>query len=64
MISPILRWETVVSQPFDENTYIAWIDDSTDCVVIDPGLEPQKISGLFGKRKARAGRHSEYAWSQ
>jgi glyoxylase-like metal-dependent hydrolase (beta-lactamase superfamily II) len=51
VISPILRWETVVSQPFDENTYIAWIDDSTECVVIDPGLEPQKILDTLAKAK-------------
>jgi glyoxylase-like metal-dependent hydrolase (beta-lactamase superfamily II) len=33
----------VVSAPFDENTYIAHIDERADCVVIDPGLEPQPI---------------------
>jgi glyoxylase-like metal-dependent hydrolase (beta-lactamase superfamily II) len=51
VINPILRWETVVSQPFDENTYLAWIDDSSDCIVIDPGLEPQKIFAALAAAK-------------
>jgi len=34
---------TVVSVPFEENAYIAHIEDGTECVVIDPGLEPEKI---------------------
>jgi glyoxylase-like metal-dependent hydrolase (beta-lactamase superfamily II) len=34
---------TLVSQPFDENTYIVWLPGSADCVVIDPGLEPELI---------------------
>jgi glyoxylase-like metal-dependent hydrolase (beta-lactamase superfamily II) len=33
----------IVSMPFDENTYIAHFSGRTDCVVIDPGLEPQAI---------------------
>jgi glyoxylase-like metal-dependent hydrolase (beta-lactamase superfamily II) len=38
---PQLR--TVVSAPFEENTYIAWIAGRSDCVVFDPGLEPELI---------------------
>jgi glyoxylase-like metal-dependent hydrolase (beta-lactamase superfamily II) len=34
---------TVVSPPFYENTYIAYINGRRDCVVFDPGLEPQPI---------------------
>jgi glyoxylase-like metal-dependent hydrolase (beta-lactamase superfamily II) len=33
----------VVSAPFDENTYIAHFGDRRDCIVIDPGFEPQAI---------------------
>jgi hydroxyacylglutathione hydrolase len=33
----------VVSSPFDENTYIAHFDGRRDCVIFDPGLEPQAI---------------------
>lgn len=34
---------TVVSVPFEENAYIAQIEGKAECVVIDPGLEPEKI---------------------
>ncbi|MBN1852526.1 MAG: MBL fold metallo-hydrolase [Pirellulales bacterium] len=35
--------KVVLSMPFGENTYIAQIDDRSDCLIIDPGLEPDKI---------------------
>jgi hydroxyacylglutathione hydrolase len=38
-----LQVRTVVSQPFDENSYIVWLDGRTDAVVVDPGLEPETI---------------------
>lgn len=38
-----LRVERIVSAPFGENTYIAHFDDRRDCVVIDPGFDPQAI---------------------
>lgn len=38
-----LIWETVISEPFMENTYIAYIEGRDDCLVIDPGMEPDKI---------------------
>src|SRR5262245_55684195 len=34
---------SIVSLPFQENTYIAWLRGRSDCVVIDPGLEPDLI---------------------
>src|SRR3954464_3222951 len=34
---------TIVSQPFDENTYVVWRAGRTDCLVVDPGLEPDLI---------------------
>jgi hydroxyacylglutathione hydrolase len=34
---------TVISMPFDENTYIAHFGGRGDCLVIDPGFEPQAI---------------------
>lgn len=34
---------TVVSLPFEQNGYIARLQDRDDCLVIDPGLEPEKI---------------------
>jgi glyoxylase-like metal-dependent hydrolase (beta-lactamase superfamily II) len=38
-----LTIRTLVSMPFEENTYVVWRSGSTDCVVIDPGLEPDRI---------------------
>src|SRR5690606_37111423 len=33
----------VVSMPFDENTYVLWRPGRTDCLLIDPGFDPQSI---------------------
>jgi glyoxylase-like metal-dependent hydrolase (beta-lactamase superfamily II) len=38
-----LQIHTIVSQPFEENTYVAWLDGRPDALVIDPGLEPDLI---------------------
>jgi hydroxyacylglutathione hydrolase len=40
---PKLVLATIVSSPFEENTYVARIEGRNDCLVIDPGLEPWKI---------------------
>src|SRR5580658_2538349 len=33
----------IVSAPFDENTYIARLKDRADCLVVDPGFDPERI---------------------
>lgn len=38
-----LAIRTIVSMPFEENTYIVWRPDSHDALVFDPGLEPDLI---------------------
>jgi glyoxylase-like metal-dependent hydrolase (beta-lactamase superfamily II) len=38
-----IQIRTVVSVPFQENTYVVWRDDRPDAVVIDPGMEPELI---------------------
>ena len=43
MYSPDMQVVTVVSQPFEQNCYLVHLHDRTDCAVIDPGLEPEKI---------------------
>ncbi|MEX0939680.1 MAG: MBL fold metallo-hydrolase [Pirellulales bacterium] len=50
MASSNLQIETVVSFPFEENTYIAYLVDRSDCIVFDPGLEPQKIVELLDQK--------------
>jgi hydroxyacylglutathione hydrolase len=42
-MKPILQLATIVSLPFEQNTYIANFSGRNDCLIIDPGLEPQKI---------------------
>ncbi len=34
---------TIVSMPFEENSYVVWPGEQRECVVIDPGLEPDLI---------------------
>lgn len=43
MQSPVPTILTVVSEPFDENTYIAFHGGSDRCLVVDPGFDPQRI---------------------
>ena len=38
-----LQIASIVSQPFEENTYIAYLDNSAHCLVFDPGFDPEAI---------------------
>lgn len=38
-----LQIHCIVSRPFQENTYVLWLNDSTEALVIDAGLEPELI---------------------
>src|SRR5262245_37927845 len=38
-----LNLQTIVSAPFEENTYIVWLPKREDAIVIDPGLQPELI---------------------
>ncbi len=42
-MTPRLQIASIVSAPFDENTYVLWRDGRSDCIVVDPGLQPGKI---------------------
>jgi hydroxyacylglutathione hydrolase len=42
-MSGSLQIQTVVSQPFEENSYIVWLEGRSDALVIDPGLEPDLL---------------------
>jgi hydroxyacylglutathione hydrolase len=46
-----LRIAVVESMPFAENTYIAWGPGRGDCVVIDPGFEPDAVLALLRSEK-------------
>ena len=43
MAETTLRVASIVSVPFEENTYILHLDGGTDCLIVDPGFEPDKI---------------------
>lgn len=43
MTSPDFQLATIVSHLFEQNGYVVWLQGRDDCVVIDPGLEPEKI---------------------
>ncbi|HET6879873.1 MAG TPA: MBL fold metallo-hydrolase [Pirellulales bacterium] len=43
MQSEDFQLETVVSMPFGENSYIAWLKGRNDCLIVDPGLAPRDI---------------------
>jgi hydroxyacylglutathione hydrolase len=50
-----LQIHVVESLPFSENTYIVFLDNRDDCLVIDPGMEPEAILHLLeelGKKPA------------
>lgn len=46
-----LQIHTIVSMPFDENTYVVWRDGRRDALVIDPGLEPDLILAFLDERE-------------
>lgn len=41
--TPVVQITTIVAVPFEENAYVAQLTDRKDCLVVDPGLEPEKI---------------------
>jgi len=50
-----LHIHTIVSMPFDENTYVVWQPDRRDAIVIDPGLDPDGILDFLRKQRLTVG---------
>jgi len=48
-MSNSLQIETIVSMPFQENTYVIWKDGQDSCLIIDPGFEPNLIMECMEK---------------
>lgn len=46
-----LQIHTLVSQPFDENTYVVWRTGQPAALVIDPGLEPDLILDFLNEQE-------------
>lgn len=40
----------ILSIPFEENAFVAHLPDSTDCLIVDPGFEPEKIIDHLERR--------------
>jgi len=51
MHHPDLQLAVIVSQPFEENTFIAHLSQRSDALVFDPGLEPGKILDYLDAHK-------------
>jgi glyoxylase-like metal-dependent hydrolase (beta-lactamase superfamily II) len=45
-----LQIQTIVSRPFEENTYVAWLDGMSEALVIDPGTEPAAILAFLSEQ--------------
>lgn len=42
---------TIVSAPFDENSYVAHRSGSQECLIFDPGLDPEQIVALVDSKQ-------------
>lgn len=42
-MSPSLMIRTIVSQPFEENSYLVWKEGQREALIFDPGMEPERI---------------------
>jgi glyoxylase-like metal-dependent hydrolase (beta-lactamase superfamily II) len=46
-----IRIAAIVSAPFEENTYVAHLEGRKDCLVVDPGLEPDEILAYLDQQQ-------------
>ncbi len=46
-----LQVQTIVSQPFEENTYVVWLPGRAEAIVFDPGLEPERILDFLSEQE-------------
>jgi hydroxyacylglutathione hydrolase len=51
LVKQELQLATVVSLPFEQNTYVASLAGRDDCLIIDPGFEPEKILRAVDARR-------------
>ena len=50
MLASEMQLGKVISPPFDENTYVAHLAGRDDCIVFDPGFDPDSIVDYLEKR--------------
>lgn len=46
-----IQIKTIVSIPFEENSFVIWHSGKSECVVIDPGLSPEEILDFLQKEQ-------------
>ncbi len=51
MNQPIVDITPILSIPFQENAFLAHLQGRSDCLVFDPGLEPEKILAQLDSRQ-------------
>ncbi len=49
----IFKFGSSESAPFSENTYVVFVEGRDDCLVIDPGMEPDRILDLLRSMKRK-----------
>ncbi len=50
MLASEMLLAKVISLPFDENSYVAHVPGRDDCIVFDPGFEPEKIIAYLDEK--------------
>lgn len=48
-----LQIQTIVSMPYQENTYVLWQNGSQEALVMDPGLEPELILDFLREQELK-----------
>ncbi len=48
---PSLQLHTIVSDPFEENSYIVWREGQASALVVDPGLDPDAILSFLREQE-------------
>jgi glyoxylase-like metal-dependent hydrolase (beta-lactamase superfamily II) len=50
-VKDALQIDRIVSAGFEENTFVARLQPRTDCLVVDPGLEPEKTLAYLDEHR-------------
>ncbi len=43
-----LRIESILSHPFEQNSYVLWLEGGAEALVVDPGFDPVSILEVLG----------------